>query len=650
MSDSPRTRPGGAPWLLRLIDTKSVVAKFMIRLLAPLLVCILILLLAIGHSTRAKLMEGIDADVNAFAASTSRVVDGLMWNLQTEEMVSALGAVSSNSALLGAEIFDGKGKLFLSYGITPEDRVPGLLTVTRDIYRRLPDGGRVEMGLLKVHYTHAFAERAFRRQFTGQALMILGVIAAILSIASYTFTRTVSRPLQKLLNAIHETGRTGARTHVHWKSDDEIGEVIDAHNSMLDLLGAKEEALAESERRYRHLFDNALVGIYHVESGGIVSEANQTAARIMGYPSMDRSRRVNARSHYAVPEDMERLRAILADQGEVFRFRTRLRRVDGSEFWAELSGRLNGDGSFNGILQDVSDLVKARRAVEERDELHRAFFEENKAVMLLHDPLDSSIEFVNQAACQFYGYTAEELTSMTIRQLDCMTDEDIYRELKLAAEERRGYFRHVHTQKDGTRRHVEVFTGPISLGDRQLYYSIVHDVTERRRLEAKLERMATRDQLTGAYNRHAFFQMAHSELKRARRFGRPLVMLMFDLDHFKEVNDAHGHLTGDEVLRVFALRCRADLRQSDIFARLGGEEFAALLVETDEERAAEVAERIRRLASDKSIPTESGPLIVTASIGIAGLKDEESVTDLLKRADKALYEAKQSGRNAVRRA
>lgn len=650
MSDSPRTRPGDAPWLLRLVDTKSVVAKFMIRLLAPLLVCILLLLLAIGHSTRAELMEGIDTDVNAFAASTSRLVDGLMWDLQTEEMVSALGTVSSNSALLGAEIFDGQGKLFLSYGITPEDRVPGLLTVTRDIYRRLPDGGRVEMGLLKVHYTHAFAERAFRRQFTEQALMVLGVIAAILSIASYTFTRTVSRPLQKLLNAIHETGRTGARTHVHWKSDDEIGEVIDAHNSMLDLLGAKEEALAESERRYRHLFDNALVGIYRVEPGGVVTEANQTVARIMGYPSMDRSRRVNARAHYVVPEDMERLRAILADQGEVFRFRTRLRRVDGSEFWAELSGRQDGDGSFNGILQDVSDLVKARLAVEERDELHRAFFEENKAVMLLHDPLDSSIQFVNQAACQFYGYTAEELTSMTVRQLDCMTDEDIFRELKLAAEEHRGYFKHVHTQKDGTRRHVEVFTGPISLGDRQLYYSIVHDVTEKRRLEAKLERMATRDQLTGAYNRHAFFQMSHSELKRARRFGRPLVMLMFDLDHFKKVNDTHGHLTGDEVLRVFALRCRADLRQSDIFARLGGEEFAALLVETDEERAAEVAERIRRLASDKPVPTESGPLIVTASIGIAGLRDEGSVTDLLKRADKALYEAKQSGRNAVRRA
>jgi diguanylate cyclase (GGDEF)-like protein len=125
---------------------------------------------------------------------------------------------------------------------------------------------------------------------------------------------------------------------------------------------------------------------------------------------------------------------------------------------------------------------------------------------------------------------------------------------------------------------------------------------------------------------------------------------MVDLDHFKQVNDTYGHATGDEVLRVFALRCRADLRQSDIFARLGGEEFAALLVETGAEQAEEAAERIRQLALAQPIPTESGPLIVTASIGIASLEGEESVADLLKRADMGLYQAKQAGRNTVRKA
>jgi diguanylate cyclase (GGDEF)-like protein len=236
---------------------------------------------------------------------------------------------------------------------------------------------------------------------------------------------------------------------------------------------------------------------------------------------------------------------------------------------------------------------------------------------------------------------------MTIRQLDCMTDEEVYRELKEAAEERRSYFKQVHTLKDGTRRDVEVFTGPVSLGHRQLHYSIVHDVTGKRRLEARLQRMATRDQLTGAHNRHAFFQRAKNELARAKRFGHPLTVLMFDLDHFKEVNDSHGHATGDEVLRTFALRCRAGFRQSDVFARMGGEEFAALLVETQAEQAVEAAERIRAMAANRPVPTEAGDLVVTVSIGVTAMTEEDSINDLLKRADEALYKAKQSGRNSV---
>jgi diguanylate cyclase (GGDEF)-like protein len=122
---------------------------------------------------------------------------------------------------------------------------------------------------------------------------------------------------------------------------------------------------------------------------------------------------------------------------------------------------------------------------------------------------------------------------------------------------------------------------------------------------------------------------------------------MFDLDYFKEVNDSHGHAIGDEVLRTFALRCRADFRQSDVFARLGGEEFAALLVETSAEQAEEAAERFRAMAASRPIPTDVGDLTVTVSIGVASLDDEDSINDLLKRADEALYKAKQSGRNSV---
>ncbi len=636
--------PSPTSWV---INSRSLIFKFLVRILPPLLVGTLILMLVLAHYARRDIMDKIDTDVGIFATATTRVLDGLLWNYQTEEMVSALATISSNPAMLGAEIYDQDGDLFLSYGITPEDHVSGLKTMWRDIYRRMPDGSRLDMGRLAIHYTYVFAEKQFRQHFMLQASQILLIIAVTLSGAVYAFNRTVSRPLKSLLAAIRTSGETGRWTEADWQSDDEIGEVIDAHNRMMQYIASKEAALADSEKRYRQLFENALVGIYLIGPDGLVVEANRTAAHIMGFASSEQVVGQNILKYYARREDRERLWEGLWQNGQISRFRTELIKTDGNHIWAELSGRLNPDGFFNGIMQDVTDLVEAEQAVEERDELHRAFFEENKAVMLLHDPLDSSIQFVNPAACQYYGYTNDEMTSMTIRQLDCMSDEELYKELKEAAEERRGYFKQIHTLKDGTRRDVEVFTGPVSLGHRQLHYSIVHDVTEKRRLEARLQRMATRDQLTGAHNRHAFFQRAKSELARAKRFGHSLAVLMFDLDHFKEVNDSHGHATGDEVLRTFALRCRAGFRQSDVFARMGGEEFAALLVETSAEQAVEAAERFRMMAATRTIPTDAGDLTVTVSIGVASLKDEDSINDLLKRADEALYKAKQSGRNSV---
>jgi len=603
-------------------------------------------MLFFGYSSQHDIRNEIDTDVEVFATSISRVLDDLMWNFQTEELVSALGTITSNPAMLGAQLFDPNGKSFLTYGILPEED-PEILTVEKDIYKRQPDGSRIDIGRLEVYYSYADAEKQFRQYITGQAVRFFLSIL-IFSIAGiYAYHTTIGTPLKKLLHAIRATEGTGEWTQASWQSDDEIGEVISAHNSLIRHISQKEAALADSKQRYRQLFDNALIGIYQIRSDGTIKEANKTVAEIMGYASVEEMSGENVNLHYVDLADRERLWTQLNTKGVVSNFQTRLLRKDGTIIWVEMSGRINPDDSFNGVLQDVTAQVEARKAFKERDELHRAFFEENKAVMLLHDPLDSSIQFVNPAACQYYGYSNEELTSMTIRDLDCMSDEEMFDELKKATSERRNYFRHCHTLKDGTKRHVEVFTGPISLADRQLHYSIIHDVTEKRRLEAKLERMATRDQLTGAYNRHAFFQMARDEIVRTLRFDRSMAVLMFDLDHFKRVNDTYGHAVGDEVLRTFALRCRADLRQSDIFARLGGEEFAAILVETDEDRAMEVAERIRVIAANNPIPTEEEQLIVTVSVGVASLQKEDTVARILKRADAGLYKAKESGRNSI---
>jgi diguanylate cyclase (GGDEF)-like protein len=163
-----------------------------------------------------------------------------------------------------------------------------------------------------------------------------------------------------------------------------------------------------------------------------------------------------------------------------------------------------------------------------------------------------------------------------------------------------------------------------------------------------LQTLASTDDLTGIHNRRALLERMESEITRARRYQSPLSVILFDLDHFKTVNDTHGHATGDQVLRSAVERCLGELRQHDAFGRLGGEEFAVLAPETGLEGAVELAERLRRKLATTPIPTESGPLEVTASFGVAVLPPERaSREDLLRSADLAVYTAKSGGRNCV---
>src|SRR6184192_1110259 len=169
---------------------------------------------------------------------------------------------------------------------------------------------------------------------------------------------------------------------------------------------------------------------------------------------------------------------------------------------------------------------------------------------------------------------------------------------------------------------------------------------ENAKLHHLVQRQATTDDLTGLVNRRRFIEALESEIVRANTFGSPLSVVLGDLDHFKLVNDRFGHQTGDEVLRQFADLVREHLRDVDVPGRIGGEEFAFLLPETDAVGAVAVAERVRR--SLRSLrPTPERGASVTASFGVAQLTSGETGDELLRRADVALYRAKSEGRNRV---
>ncbi len=177
------------------------------------------------------------------------------------------------------------------------------------------------------------------------------------------------------------------------------------------------------------------------------------------------------------------------------------------------------------------------------------------------------------------------------------------------------------------------------------FFMLCVDVTERARLEERLNDLASRDPLTGAFNRRAFMERVESELERRSRAGAPLSFAIVDLDHFKNVNDTWGHAAGDEVLKVIAETCRRVLRSPDVFGRFGGEEFVALLPGADFAEAGRVAERLRSAVETAVVETSDGSIRVTLSAGYTTARPGDTPEDLLRRSDAALYESKRSGRN-----
>jgi diguanylate cyclase (GGDEF)-like protein len=185
---------------------------------------------------------------------------------------------------------------------------------------------------------------------------------------------------------------------------------------------------------------------------------------------------------------------------------------------------------------------------------------------------------------------------------------------------------------------------------------VVYDVTEsaraRQNLEAarsELQKLSRTDALTGLYNRGHWEERLREEWQRAQRSGEHLSLVMLDIDHFKQINDSHGHVIGDEVIRLVSRLLREQAREIDVCGRYGGEEFAVILPDTPEEGALVFCERLRSIVASQLLAAPEGELRFTVSLGIAGWSaDLASTRSWVERADQALYQAKDGGRNQAR--
>jgi diguanylate cyclase (GGDEF)-like protein len=202
-----------------------------------------------------------------------------------------------------------------------------------------------------------------------------------------------------------------------------------------------------------------------------------------------------------------------------------------------------------------------------------------------------------------------------------------------------------HDLRTSDGRHIRSQCTVLPTGGRMLTYT---DITDLIRNSEQLEHLATIDSMTGVFNRRHFLAVAETEWSRFQRYNRPLTLLMVDIDHFKSVNDRFGHATGDHALCRVADACREGNRETDVVGRIGGEEFAILLPETDLEQASIVAERIRGTVATQPMRAPTCEFRLTVSIGMAAATLSMSGTGaLMNAADQALYRAKAEGRDRV---
>ena len=305
------------------------------------------------------------------------------------------------------------------------------------------------------------------------------------------------------------------------------------------------------------------------------------------------------------------------------------------------------------VLTDISGQVAQERRLKQAESWFSMILSGVNDFALLSLDANGRVSAWNQSGLRQTGYDRKDVLGRTMNVF-YFPDEAVQgRALQQVDLARRDGW-HIdegwRRRKDGSRYWCQSLVSALEerTGEVAGFSVVLRDVTERRTSADEISRLLTTDQLTGVLNRARFFELAEAEVERWRRFGQPLSALMIDLDHFKAVNDTHGHAAGDAVLQSIGRFLQTNCRSIDLIGRLGGEEFAILLPSVDVEGARTMAKLLRRGVGLLRPTIEGAAVAFTVSIGCAALGEgQDGIDRLLKAADEALYGAKRSGRDRV---
>lgn len=410
-----------------------------------------------------------------------------------------------------------------------------------------------------------------------------------------------------------------------------------------------------SEQGYRVLTDHLQDGVFVIADEKFIY-VNQSLAEMFGY-SIDE---LIGRAFIDVVAEqdksmvLERHHNRLAGKQEPEFYDLHITTAQGSTICCSINVGLGTNQAGQIVaIGSVRDVTRQKAAQEElqasKDELKAIF--DNLPDVFYRTDMQGIVTKISPSCFKALGYTPEEFLGTSLASY--YNNPDDRERVVQAIVKGGGQATHVEAalkRKDGTviwvATSARIRVGPD--GTPECIEGIARDISDRKRLEEQLMALSRIDVLTGAYNRGHFMEKSEDVIKLVKRYRLIASMIMMDLDYFKTINDRYGHYGGDIALKAFAEVCQSEIREADIFGRLGGEEFALMLPETPIEQAGILAERIRRATESLRIPIDGQEMRITVSIGFAEIgNDDHALENALRKADRALYQAKEEGRNKV---